>query len=155
MLSAIGAVPLRHLHQELKPILGIVLVIHFCTLLIEPQARLCFLLLTPSHAPAPQMSFSHGIKTHKFRPFHVKRTEFSTSSFSSPPVVLLWRLLPFVDMALRSGRSPWHRHLWLAPLVAGTAWFATLTVLLLYWIAQGRPRLPMQSNPYIAYAILR
>lgn len=42
-------------------------------------------------------------------------------------------------------------YLWLAPLIAGTTWILMLAVLFLYWIASGRPKLPLQSNPYVAY----
>jgi hypothetical protein len=47
--------------------------------------------------------------------------------------------------------TPWPRYLWIAPLLAGTSWILTLTVMLFYWVAKGRPRLPMQSNPYVAF----
>lgn len=40
----------------------------------------------------------------------------------------------------------------LLPLIAGTAWIITLLTLLIYWLAEGRPRYPGQSNPYVAYA---
>ncbi|CAF9936245.1 MAG: hypothetical protein HETSPECPRED_010271 [Heterodermia speciosa] len=43
------------------------------------------------------------------------------------------------------------RSLRLLPLVAGTAWSITLLALLIYWLAEGRPRYPFQSNPYVAY----
>ena len=39
----------------------------------------------------------------------------------------------------------------LLPLIAATAWFITLLSLLIYWLAEGRPRYPGQSNPYVAY----
>jgi len=35
--------------------------------------------------------------------------------------------------------------------VAGSAWFLTLSILLIHWLAAGRPRYPGQSNPYVAY----
>lgn len=47
------------------------------------------------------------------------------------------------------------RFLWAFPLVAGTAWLGMLLTLLTYWVASGRPRLPLQSNPYIAYVVSR
>lgn len=41
-----------------------------------------------------------------------------------------------------------HSHkLWVFPLVAGSAWFTTLSILLLRWLAIGRPRYPGQVNP--------
>ncbi|EXJ82131.1 hypothetical protein A1O1_08200 [Capronia coronata CBS 617.96] len=43
------------------------------------------------------------------------------------------------------------RYLWLFPLIAGTSWGLTLSILLIYWLAQGRPRYPDQWNPYVAY----
>ena len=43
------------------------------------------------------------------------------------------------------------RRLWLFPLSAGLCWFATLTVLLLRWLALGRPRYPGQVNPYVPF----
>jgi len=43
------------------------------------------------------------------------------------------------------------RHLWLLPFVAGLAWLTTLLSLLIYWLAEGRPRYPEQSNPYVAF----
>lgn len=43
------------------------------------------------------------------------------------------------------------RHLRFLPLAAGTVWSVTLLSLLLYWLAEGRPRYPNQSNPYVAY----
>jgi len=43
------------------------------------------------------------------------------------------------------------RYLWVFPLVAGSAWFLTLSILLIHWLAAGRPRYPGQSNPYVAY----
>lgn len=49
-----------------------------------------------------------------------------------------------------SAKQYWRSYLWLLPAVAGTTWLIMLTTLLAYWLAAGRPRLPMQSNPYIA-----
>lgn len=43
------------------------------------------------------------------------------------------------------------RHLWVLPLVAGTTWFATLTVLLARWLWLGRPRYPGQANPEVPF----
>lgn len=42
----------------------------------------------------------------------------------------------------------------LLPLVAGTTWIITLLTLLIYWLAEGRPRYPGQSNPYVAFVFL-
>ncbi|KAI4103724.1 MAG: hypothetical protein L6R37_003652 [Teloschistes peruensis] len=33
----------------------------------------------------------------------------------------------------------------------GTAWFLTLSILLLHWIAEDRPSYPGQLNPYVAF----
>ncbi|KAI1185538.1 hypothetical protein F5B17DRAFT_28325 [Nemania serpens] len=44
-----------------------------------------------------------------------------------------------------------HRQLWLFPLLAGAFWFATLTMLLLRWLALGRPRYPGQVNPDVPF----
>ncbi|KAI1639132.1 Frag1/DRAM/Sfk1 family-domain-containing protein [Biscogniauxia mediterranea] len=43
------------------------------------------------------------------------------------------------------------RRLWLFPLLAGLSWFATLTILLVCWLALGRPRYPGQVNPYVPF----
>ncbi|KAI0384606.1 Frag1/DRAM/Sfk1 [Hypomontagnella monticulosa] len=43
-----------------------------------------------------------------------------------------------------------HR-LWLFPLLAGSCWFLTLTVLLVRWLAVGRPQYPEQVNPYVPF----
>ena len=43
------------------------------------------------------------------------------------------------------------RFLRLLPLGAGTTWSITLFALLICWLAEGRPRYPAQSNPYVAY----
>lgn len=55
----------------------------------------------------------------------------------------------------------WHRvfgpdiryshKLWVFPLIAGTSWFSTLSILLLRWLALGRPRYPGQVNPEIPF----
>lgn len=37
------------------------------------------------------------------------------------------------------------------PIVAGAAWFSTLTSLLLRWLALGRPRYPGQVNPHVPF----
>ena len=42
-------------------------------------------------------------------------------------------------------------HLKLLPLTCGTIWIATLLTLLIYWLAEGSPRYPGQSNPYVAF----
>ncbi|KAI1389093.1 Frag1/DRAM/Sfk1 [Hypoxylon trugodes] len=43
------------------------------------------------------------------------------------------------------------RRLWLFPLLAGTFWFLTLTILLVRWLAIGRPQYPGQMNPYVPF----
>jgi hypothetical protein len=43
------------------------------------------------------------------------------------------------------------RLLYLFPLIASTSWFLTLFILLATWLAKGRPRYPLQSNPYVAF----
>ncbi|PSR81731.1 Frag1/DRAM/Sfk1 family-domain-containing protein [Coniella lustricola] len=43
-----------------------------------------------------------------------------------------------------------HR-LWLFPLVAGLAWFSTLSILLIRWLAIGQPRYPGQVNPEVPF----
>ncbi|KAL8883799.1 MAG: hypothetical protein Q9215_008010 [Flavoplaca cf. flavocitrina] len=40
---------------------------------------------------------------------------------------------------------------YILPLVGGIAWFLTLSILLIYWLAEGRPVYPSQINPYIAF----
>ncbi|KAG9245454.1 Frag1/DRAM/Sfk1 [Calycina marina] len=45
-------------------------------------------------------------------------------------------------------------HLWLFPLVAGTAWLVALLTLLIAWFAKGMPQYPGQSNPYVPYELL-
>jgi uncharacterized membrane protein len=45
---------------------------------------------------------------------------------------------------------PLHR-LWLFPLLAGSSWLLRLSALLITWVAEGVPRYPGQSNPYVAY----
>ena len=47
-----------------------------------------------------------------------------------------------------SGYLPYLR---LIPIITGVAWLTTLSVLFIYWFAQGRPRYPAQSNPYVAF----
>lgn len=42
-----------------------------------------------------------------------------------------------------------YRQFWLFPLIAGTSWFTTLTILLIRWLSLGRPRYPGQVNPDI------
>ncbi|KAI1166560.1 hypothetical protein F5B18DRAFT_606251 [Nemania serpens] len=44
-----------------------------------------------------------------------------------------------------------HRQLWLFPLLAGTFWFMTLTILLLRWLSLGRPQYPGQVNPEVPF----
>lgn len=44
-----------------------------------------------------------------------------------------------------------HRRLWLFPLVAGTSWFLTLTILLIRWLSLGRPRYPGQVSPDVPF----
>lgn len=41
--------------------------------------------------------------------------------------------------------------LWLFPLFAGLAWFTTLTILLVRWLAIGQPRYPGQVNPAVPF----
>ncbi|CAJ2512051.1 Uu.00g076760.m01.CDS01 [Anthostomella pinea] len=43
------------------------------------------------------------------------------------------------------------RRLWLFPVVAGSCWFTTLTILLIRWLAIGRPQYPNQVNPYVPF----
>ena len=43
------------------------------------------------------------------------------------------------------------RRLWLFPLLAGSFWFLTLTILLLRWLVMGRPRYPGQVNPDVPF----
>lgn len=43
------------------------------------------------------------------------------------------------------------RRLWLFPLLAGLCWFTTLSVLLIRWLALGRPRYPEQANPWVPF----
>ena len=42
-------------------------------------------------------------------------------------------------------------YLRLLPIITGAAWLTTLSTLFIYWLAQGRPRYPAQSNPYVAF----
>ncbi|KAI1340045.1 hypothetical protein F5Y15DRAFT_62487 [Xylariaceae sp. FL0016] len=44
-----------------------------------------------------------------------------------------------------------HPRLWMFPLGAGFFWFMTLTILLIRWLALGRPRYPGQVNPYMPF----
>ncbi|KAI0390017.1 hypothetical protein F5Y17DRAFT_89036 [Xylariaceae sp. FL0594] len=44
-----------------------------------------------------------------------------------------------------------YRSLWIFPLVAGTSWFLTITILLIRWLSLGRPRYPGQVNPDIPF----
>lgn len=49
-------------------------------------------------------------------------------------------------------RDTRHSHkLWVFPLVAGLAWFTTLSVLLIRWLAIGQPRYPGQVNPDVPF----
>lgn len=50
-----------------------------------------------------------------------------------------------------SKESRYSQKLWLLPLVASSAWLTTLTVLLLRWVAIGRPRYPGQVNPEVPF----
>lgn len=43
------------------------------------------------------------------------------------------------------------RRLWLFPLLAGSFWLLTLTILLLRWLALGRPRYEGQVNPDVPF----
>ncbi|KAL7623776.1 hypothetical protein AAE478_005329 [Parahypoxylon ruwenzoriense] len=43
------------------------------------------------------------------------------------------------------------RRLWLFPLLAGFFWFLTLTILLILWLAIGRPQYPGQEKPTIPF----
>jgi hypothetical protein len=43
------------------------------------------------------------------------------------------------------------RLLWVFPLVAGTTWFTTITILLLRWLWIGQPRYPGQVNPDVPF----
>lgn len=43
------------------------------------------------------------------------------------------------------------RLLWVFPLVAGAAWFTTITILLLRWLWIGQPRYPGQVNPDVPF----
>ncbi|KAI3393007.1 hypothetical protein diail_4886 [Diaporthe ilicicola] len=50
------------------------------------------------------------------------------------------------------GQESRHIHkLWALPLAAGISWFATLTILLVRWLALGQPRYPGQVNPDIPF----
>ncbi|KAF3771375.1 hypothetical protein M406DRAFT_326760 [Cryphonectria parasitica EP155] len=41
--------------------------------------------------------------------------------------------------------------LWIFPLIAGSAWFTTLSILFIRWLAIGRPRYPGQVNPEVPF----
>lgn len=43
------------------------------------------------------------------------------------------------------------RKLWIFPLAAGLAWFSTLSILMLRWLAIGQPRYPGQVNPELPF----
>ncbi|CAN8096230.1 unnamed protein product [Discula destructiva] len=43
------------------------------------------------------------------------------------------------------------KKLWLFPLTAGLAWFTTLSILLVRWLAIGQPRYPGQVNPELPF----
>ena len=47
-------------------------------------------------------------------------------------------------------RLVFHR-LKILPLICGTVWVITLLTLLIYWLAEGLPRYPGQTNPYVAF----
>ena len=47
-------------------------------------------------------------------------------------------------------RLVFHR-LKILPLICGTVWVITLFTLLIYWLSEGRPRYPGQTNPYVAF----
>ena len=47
-------------------------------------------------------------------------------------------------------RLVFHR-LKILPLTCGTVWLITLLTLLIYWLAEGRPRYPGQTNPSVAF----
>lgn len=44
-----------------------------------------------------------------------------------------------------------HHRLHYFPIIAGVAWFSTITVLLLRWISVGRPQYPGQVNPHVPF----
>lgn len=43
------------------------------------------------------------------------------------------------------------KYSWLFAVSAGGAWGLTLSILLVHWLARGRPTYPFQSNPYVAF----
>ncbi|KAH6657630.1 Frag1/DRAM/Sfk1 [Truncatella angustata] len=43
------------------------------------------------------------------------------------------------------------RYLWVFPLIAGSAWFVTLSILLIRWLSLGQPRYPGQVNPDVPF----
>ena len=53
----------------------------------------------------------------------------------------------------RSNRFYFHTHnkLHYFPIIASVTWFSTLTILLIRWLAVGRPRYPGQVNPDIPF----
>jgi hypothetical protein len=51
-----------------------------------------------------------------------------------------------------SERIPLHL-LWISPFVSGTAWFLTLSILLITWFAEGKPYYPGQGDPSVAYVL--
>ncbi|KAI8634258.1 Frag1/DRAM/Sfk1 family-domain-containing protein [Xylariaceae sp. FL1651] len=44
-----------------------------------------------------------------------------------------------------------YRRLWLFPLLAGTSFFITLTILLIRWLSLGQPQYPGQVNPDVPF----
>ncbi|KAI0161210.1 hypothetical protein GGR57DRAFT_350899 [Xylariaceae sp. FL1272] len=46
-----------------------------------------------------------------------------------------------------------NRNIWLFPLFAGSAWFLTLTILLIRWGSLGQPQYPGQVNPYVPFMV--
>lgn len=46
---------------------------------------------------------------------------------------------------------PVFHHRKLLPLTTGIVWAITLLALLIYWLADGRPRYPGQASPYVAF----
>ena len=47
--------------------------------------------------------------------------------------------------------SQYLRYLRLLPIITGASWLITLSTLFIFWLAQGRPRYPAQSNPFVAF----
>ncbi|KAI1323469.1 hypothetical protein F5Y16DRAFT_383627 [Xylariaceae sp. FL0255] len=56
----------------------------------------------------------------------------------------VWQSIPYQEVLS-------HRRIWLFPFLAGTIWFATLTILLSRWLYLGRPQYPGQVNPYVPF----